>query len=124
LPIPIKLKQHTAQKDVDRALRSTYLHFVKGGVSSAIKVGRSSQSVDEVVKNVITVAKNILGTSPLSKYEIQSLAIKIDRSPTLPLDLVDGLLEPEETLDDEADTEKKRAVGKKRKEGKLKPSKK
>jgi len=69
---------------------TNYTYFIQGnGPNYALKIGRVTQTVDELVKNIETGAVNFLGhllsTGQLSIENVRRISLKTYNSPSLPI---------------------------------------
>jgi len=83
-PIPIDLNQKNPTKEIERVLNSTFL-YLTGGACCAIRIGRTSFSLEDLVDNVLEVTYSAVQKIPKKWKNIQSLHIKTSNSLALPI---------------------------------------
>lgn len=83
-PIPVDLRKKDWKKQIEAACGSTFL-YIKGGTCSVVKVGRLSQTHDEVCDNIHAVIAGISSSIPKKWKNIRSLYLKTLESVPLPL---------------------------------------
>ncbi|KAH7278604.1 hypothetical protein KP509_38G048300 [Ceratopteris richardii] len=83
-PIPVDLRKKDWKKQIESACGSTFL-YIKGGTCSVVKVGRLSQSQEEVCENVHAVISGVASHIPKKWKNIKSLYLKTLESVPLPL---------------------------------------
>ena len=84
-PIPVDLlRKKDWKKQVQNACQSTFL-YLKGGTCCVVKVGKLSQSKEEVCENVIHVIDAVSSHVPKKWKNIRSLYLKTLDSVPLPL---------------------------------------
>lgn len=83
VPIAVRLK-----RDVPNAIRKA-LHSTSftpsRGTSVSVKVGRWGFTRDQIVENLYDVVTGVVGKSPGAWGNVQSIQIKADKSPALPV---------------------------------------
>lgn len=83
-PIPVDLRKKDWKKQVEAACGSVFL-YIKGGSCCVVKVGRLSQTKDEVVENTAAVLLGVSSSIPKKWKNIRSLYLKTLDSVPLPL---------------------------------------
>jgi len=81
-PIPIDLKGNI-RKEIEKATKSTYLFL--NGPCSAVKIGKSHLTRDQVVQNILECTELIVKKIPKKWNNIQSIHIKSTDSISLPI---------------------------------------
>jgi ribosome biogenesis protein UTP30 len=99
-PVPIEMRKGDLKRQLESALRSTYLHI--SGQSNAVKVGHSGMDPKAISDNVNAVLASIGDALPGKWPAIQTLHLKSAESIALPLynSLPDGA-RAADTPDDE-----------------------
>eukprot|EP01102_Stenamoeba_stenopodia_P020371 TRINITY_DN7894_c0_g1_i4.p1 TRINITY_DN7894_c0_g1~~TRINITY_DN7894_c0_g1_i4.p1 ORF type:complete len:600 (-),score=264.23 TRINITY_DN7894_c0_g1_i4:45-1796(-) len=82
-PIAVDLNKGP-KKVIEDVLHSTFYHRTQG-VSSAVKVGLTSQTAEQVAENVVQVVSTLVLKSVLKWKDVQSLSIKLSKSTSLPI---------------------------------------
>lgn len=83
-PIPVDLGKKDWKKQIEAACGSVFL-YVKGGSCSVVKVGRLSQTADEVVDNIAAVVLGVSSIIPRKWKNVRSMYLKTLESVPLPL---------------------------------------
>ncbi|XP_065065734.1 ribosomal L1 domain-containing protein 1-like [Rhopilema esculentum] len=83
-PTPVDLTKVNLDEEIKRALNSTKLRL-GNGTCSAIKVGHSGQSQEELVENIVAVVDEIAKKIPRGWSNIQCIHLKTAESIALPL---------------------------------------
>jgi len=83
-PTPVRLGKTNVKKQIDRAIGSTRIRFGQGSCS-AVKVGHSGQTQEQLIENVIAAVSKIAKKVPRGWNNIQSIHLKTSESVALPL---------------------------------------
>ncbi|GAB5587735.1 proteasome-interacting protein cic1 [Umbelopsis nana] len=83
-PIPVDLKKPNLKAEIQKALDSTYMHL-NAGSCSAIKVGTTAMSEQQIFENILTVVPQVVDNIPKKWKNIQSINIKTSDSISLPI---------------------------------------
>ncbi|KAJ3108276.1 hypothetical protein HDU97_001810 [Phlyctochytrium planicorne] len=83
-PAPVNILSKNLKEELRQALSSTYF-YLSPGVSNTVRVAKSRHTIQQAAENVLK-AVDLIVTKIDGKWEnIQSIALKTDRSPALPL---------------------------------------
>ncbi|KAI8376422.1 uncharacterized protein BYT42DRAFT_498217, partial [Radiomyces spectabilis] len=105
--IPVDLTKKDTQKEVLRAVKSTYMNFRKGS-QYAVKIATMAQNETQAFENFMGAYEKIVAAVPGGAPNVRSLQIKCAESTSLPVYDAeeDGLVEEEEEeTEDEEDQE-------------------
>ncbi|KAI9208873.1 ribosomal protein L1p/L10e family-domain-containing protein [Polychytrium aggregatum] len=83
-PAPIKAAKNKIEKEVKRAVSSTYLRFTKGS-NLTIRIGTSEHSAEQIAENIIGAIDLIVGRIPRKWANILSIGLKTTNSVSLPI---------------------------------------
>ncbi|XP_031569604.1 ribosomal L1 domain-containing protein 1-like [Actinia tenebrosa] len=83
-PIPVSLKKKDLKGEINKVLQSTYMSLGHGSCS-AIKIGHTGLTEEEVTANIMETAKGIANIIPRGWKNIKSLNIKTSNSVSLPI---------------------------------------
>eukprot|EP00899_Mesostigma_viride_P007689 jgi/Mesvir1/16921/Mv15782-RA.1 len=83
-PIVVKLAKKNMEAQIRSACDATYL-YTSTGTCSSVKVGRTTQPVDEIVANVVAATEGIAARVPKHWDNIQSIFLKTVDSVALPI---------------------------------------
>ncbi|OZJ02172.1 hypothetical protein BZG36_04803 [Bifiguratus adelaidae] len=83
-PIPVNLQRTNLNAEINRAIGSTYLH-PSSGSCLAIKIGTTTNTVQEILDNLLTALPFVIDKVPKKWRNIQSLHIKTSESLSLPI---------------------------------------
>ncbi|KAI8149197.1 ribosomal protein L1/ribosomal biogenesis protein [Fennellomyces sp. T-0311] len=100
-PMPVDLRAEDLQKEILRAVRSTYMHF-NYGKFYAVRIATTGQSDIQAFENCIEALPHILKGVVGGSKNIRSLQIKTSESMSLPL-YEDG--EQDDEVEEEGDEE-------------------
>ncbi|KAF8408979.1 hypothetical protein HHK36_005049 [Tetracentron sinense] len=84
IPIPINLKQTNWREQIEDACGSAFL-YLRTGTCSVLKVGRVSQSRDEIVANVVVAIDGVVENVPKKWRNVRSFHLKLLESLSLPV---------------------------------------
>jgi len=104
-PTPLDLTKMDLSSEIRQTLSSTKLRLGHGSCS-AIKVGHSGQSEEEVIENIESAMQYIAMIIPRGWQNIQSLHLKTSESVSLPL--YNSLPDIEKTIETEEPPKKKK----------------
>lgn len=83
-PVPVSLTGRQWGDKIRAAVDATYL-YVSGGPCSVVRAARLSNTLDEVVENVMAVIEGVAAKVPRKWKNIQSLYLKTQESAALPI---------------------------------------
>eukprot|EP00249_Psilotum_nudum_P012394 c23756_g1_i1 orf=430-1362(-) len=83
-PIPVDLTKQNWSKQIKAVCGSTFL-YIKGGTCSVLKVGRLSQTKDEIVENITAAIEGASSLIPNKWKNIRALHLKTVESVSLPI---------------------------------------
>lgn len=83
MPLQVDMRKNVV-KGIEKAISSTALNL-RQGTSTTVRVGRTDFTVDQVVDNLVMAVDGVVRRLPGGWRDIQSLNIKSNKSPALPI---------------------------------------
>jgi ribosomal protein L1 len=83
-PIPVKVTGKSVHKCITKARDSTYF-YLGWGPCSAVRIAKTTMTVDEVVENIMAGVKAVVEHIPKKMKGIQAIHIKTEDSIALPI---------------------------------------
>jgi len=83
--VSINMEATDLAAEIDSALNATYLHLYNSGDSSSVQVGRSGQTAEQLLQNVLSAVEVLRLKFPGGLHNIRSLHLKLDKSPAVPI---------------------------------------
>ncbi|XP_040297581.1 ribosomal L1 domain-containing protein 1 [Bufo bufo] len=84
-PQSVNLKSKNLSRELNRLIQGTQLHVTNKGCCYAIRVGHTGMKVEDIVENVLAVAKVVAEKLPMKWKNVKVLHLKTQSSMALPI---------------------------------------
>ncbi|XP_044159125.1 ribosomal L1 domain-containing protein 1 [Bufo gargarizans] len=84
-PLSVNLKSKNLSRELRRLIQGTQLHVTNRGCCYAIRVGHTGMKVEDIVENVLAVAKVLAEKLPMKWKNVKVLHLKTQSSVALPI---------------------------------------